>query len=875
MTRGARNLAVKLLLAFAALALAPLTIHAGPPVKALPHVLGTRHIVLEQLEAVLALDPGLEIIGQGSWLRSPSAVPKKGGPISRAYSDPLLGGTSDHDLRLVMKGGDEAAMASKWRNVQTLLRDRIRNLFPAGADPKRLQDILMSFDFTAEEASKIASRGATNIADAVLKSVNLYSPPQLVRFVVDEKTAASTFKQLRAVPNLFGRELEGVWGEGSAAATQLFESGGHLFYADAKGELKLAFVDLVHLTEGYGRYSLGGAANMSVQWAEKAAEAIRTGDMSLVEKYLSRLRGTLTLAVNKGNLPPDAMRTTFGRLDQFITRAKAGELAVLEGGLDLRTFLQTARKQSSVLGEFARNSGSMDRELLLAILEPQPVGRLAKVGQWFQEVWPSAESLAVFERALQAAFVVLSTWQVSGTWGEKGMEDALRQAGVEGSLLASLPTGAVMALANAMLDNAKEFGYNTAVRSQEWRDFLAGISSVKGYEGQTGLELSIGKLALQSVSPAEIKRAVELQAYNISQLKETSGADSDATAAAREAIRTRLVTNMTPIVLAEWQRERKRLITIYLDLALQLDEKMNNLILAAGGIRPMVMLGKVQSTNADVHMTSSEDLKTIQALLDRMDAAITPLGGRRGIVPFSYRGSLVWEQDGKLREVSTTSNLNDLLAPQTMQFPGPGSYPMVARFKLEVSAPSLGGVGEAADVRAAQGLLARDYQRRMPFTVDVGTGWWTLTEVSDIRGIPCVGCERVVFSGSSCTFRYQAISQKPPNDYEIVTSWTELPRTMWPGVAYSMTVKVNWSPEGARPGGPPIVSVPPLDAPPALRDAPPSGGTAQWTLVAPSADSEFVSGRPPFTVFARVSCGQSDQRRYRYDWFVGTTSPPG
>lgn len=721
MTRAARiGIAGFMLAVLLVIPEAPL-VGAGALSSAMPHVQGTRAIVLEQLEALLAADPELQIIGQGSWLRSGVKVASKAGGISRPYGDPLLGGTSDHDLRLVMRGKDEVALAAKWRGAQAQLRDGIRSLFPKGADVKSIETTLMRYGFTAQEAAAISKQGGEEVANAVLRSVNLYSPPQLVRLVVDDKTAAAAFKRLGTVPNLAGREIEGVWGAGSAAATQEFEAGGRLFYNAGKGGLRTGFVDLVHMAEGYGRFSAGGAANMSLQWAEKAAEAINSGDLSLVAKYLKRLKSTLGLAVKKGNLPAESLRTTFGNLEQFIAGAERGEAVVLEGGRDLRAFLRTARMQASVLGELARNPGAMDREIMLAILEAQGTGRWAKVGQWFREVWPSAESLAMFERALQGAFLVFSTWQVSGTWGEQGMEDALRKAGVEGSLLLSLPVGAILMLTNSMLDSAKDFGYNTAVKPQEWREFLAGISSVKGYEGQTGLQLSIERLAVQRVSPAEVMRAVELQADSISQLKETSGAEGQATASAREAIKDRLIANMAPIVLAEWLRERKRLITAYLDLALQLDERMNNLVLSAATMPQLVTLEENGPADADVQITSSEDLKDLQDLLARMEDAIKPLGGRQHLIPFGYRASVVWEQNGKTREVSTTSNLRDLLAPQAFQFPGRGTYPLSARFKLDVRAPSLGGLDEARDVFDAQGLLARTYERTIPFTVDVVT----------------------------------------------------------------------------------------------------------------------------------------------------------
>ena len=701
---------------------------AGPLNDALPHVKGTRAIVLEQLEALIVAEPDLHFVGQGSWLHRDGAAPKGGG-ASRPYRDPLTGGSSDHDLRLIMIGEKDPQVAARWLRARSTLADNIRRLFPQGATAKTIEQTLLRYGFAAKDAAAISQRGAEQVAEAILKSVNLYTPPQLVKFVVDGKTAAATFGRLGAVPNLGGKVIEGVWGTGSTATAQGFESGGHLF-AMVKGKVRLGFVDAAHIAEGYGRYGVRGAANMSLQWAEKAIEAMDSGDVELVAKYLKRLRDDLQFAARKGNLAPEALGPTLKQLEQFIGAAETGGSAI---GPELRALLQRAQRQSSVLHEFARNPGVLDREILQAILEPGSVKttRWAKLSQWFSDVWPSAETLAKFERVMQGLFLAFSTWQVSGTWGETGMEDALRLAGVEGAMLVSLPVGAVLMLTNAVIDNAKAFGYNSAVKAQEWREFLAGISSVTGYEGMTGLELSVEKLAVNSVSPAEVERAVELQAFNISRLKDTGAPDSDATTSAREEIKRRLIANMTPIVLAEWRRARKMMITQYLDLALELDWRMNDLVLSAASTPVPITVEKDEPVDGSVQLSTLDDLAPIQDLLARMEAAIRPLGGPFHIVVFRYRGSVVWEQDGRPREVSTTTRLQQLFETQTARFPGPGSYPMTARFTLEVSAPSLGGLDEAKDVFDAQGLLARTYRRTIPFEVEVvRTGtfvfreWW-------------------------------------------------------------------------------------------------------------------------------------------------------
>jgi hypothetical protein len=703
---------------------------AGTLTTTMPHVQGTRRIVMEQLEALLAKNPSLQIIGQGSWLKTPAELARKGGSISRLYADPLLGGTSDHDLRLVMnmkegKNGLTPAqveeLASRWKDVQKGLKEGIEEIFNK-ADPKTIEKILVQYGFNAEQAAAISKNGASEVVAKILKSVNLYSPPQLIRGIVDEKTAAATFKRLGSIPNLGGRVIEGVWGEGAEAAIQEFESGGRLFYRASDGVLRAGFVDLVHMAEGYGRYSLGGAANMSMQWAEKAAEALNEGDPKLLAKYLKRLKSTFELAAKKGNLGSGAMSETFSQLETFIAQAESEGAALEKVGL--QKFLRNARMEASLLGELARNPGSTDRQIIMAILDASSSSsRWGKVGEWFRNVWETADNMVMFERALQGTFLVFSVWQVSGTWGEKGMEQALRQAGVEGVMMASLPVGAVLLLTNHMLDQAKDTGYNLAVKPQEWSEFLAGISSVKGYEGETSLNRSIEELAVKQASTEEVKRTVELQADNISKLKDTGSGmpDSDATAASREAIKEKLITKMTPIVLAEWLTARKRIIAEYLDLLLELDYRVNNLVIRGRSNPGLVSLEANGPASAELRLETDQNIREIEDLLGRMEAKIKPLGGKDKLVAFGYRAVAEWDQDGQKKEVTSLGNLRNIFEPQTFQFSGRGSHEVNASLKIEVYVMVGGGLDEAPDVAEAKPLLGRTYERKIPLNVDVVT----------------------------------------------------------------------------------------------------------------------------------------------------------
>ena len=97
---------------------------------------GTRKAVAEIVAEAVA-ETGETIVGCGSWISG------------KKYKDPLLSGTSDHDMRVVKTGGgDEAAMKS-WLNV----REKV--------------------------AAKVRARFGAN-ADKVLRSINIYPPDELM-----------------------------------------------------------------------------------------------------------------------------------------------------------------------------------------------------------------------------------------------------------------------------------------------------------------------------------------------------------------------------------------------------------------------------------------------------------------------------------------------------------------------------------------------------------------------------------------------------------------------------------------------------------------------------------------------------------------------
>lgn len=681
--------------------------------QAMPHVQGTRKIVLEALDNLLAGDAGTQLLGQGSWLRPPQAA--KPGGLSRNYADPLLGGTSDHDLRLVFQG-EEREATRQWVKTQNTLRQSIQNLFH-GKSAAEIEETLLRYGFNKAEAASLARQGGQRVSAMILNSVNLYPPNQLMRFVVDQRSAEAAFRRLGSVPNLGGSMVEGVWGAGQAARVQELEAAGRLFYRSGNGRVMAGFTDLVHMTEGYGRYSLGGSANMASQWAEKALDALHERDPELLGKYLRRLKEELKIARNRGKLTGQAMSDTFRALDDLIS--KAGQGAAVFDDKALRAVIRNAQSDAKLLGELARNPGAADRQLIGAILGNAP-GRWEKLANQMRQIKEGVAEAVTFERVLNGVLIYMGTLQVSEKAGSQGLEAALRTAGAETAMIISFGPGVLMTITNAILDSARDAGYTLAVSAQDWDDFLAGISGVKGYQGETALNRNIEQMALDHSREAEVRNFVALQANHIAALKETGVAqEADATRHSRAEIEATLVRRMTPLVMQQWYQARKRRMAAYLDLALELDQRMNNLVLQGNAAPEPAYL---DATNATVNFSlkPQQELQPIKELLARMETSIRALGGQKRDVYFNYKTDIEWRQGNDVRKVGNGSGLEPA-GTQAYRFSAPGVHEVVATVKVTVQVQVAGGLDAAPDVFRAQPLLQREYVWRVPMQVHVAT----------------------------------------------------------------------------------------------------------------------------------------------------------
>jgi hypothetical protein len=683
---------------------------------AMPYVQGSRKIVLEALEECLN-EPSMwdyEFVTQGSWVRDPAQQSAR----SRPYGDPLLGKTSDHDLRLAFNGSEEEA-TTRWLKARRAVAGRINQRF-IGKSAKEIETMLTHAGFAQGEAEALAKQGGEAVAKRLLKTVSIYPPNQLMRTVVDDKSAAAVFKKLGAVPSLADDVVEGVWGEGGLANIQGFENaGGKVFYRSSKGTIYAGATDLVHAAEGYGRYTVGGAANQAAQWADKALEVMHTTrDPEQFGKYLKRLRDEMKMARARSHLPEGTLAPAFDRLEKLIQMSGSEGAAIFDNPLTQQA-LRSTQAEAVFLRRLAVTPPGPARDLMIATLLEAP-GPWAKAGEQLRVLSEGAYEAVTLDRVMTGLMVYLGTKEVARKAGAEGLESALRQAGVEAVMIANFPAGLMLSMWNGVIDGAKATGYVLITQPQQWDDFLAGISEVKGFEGETALNRSIEDFATRYARTKEVEDFVYLQAFNISGLHDTGAAvESDATRDKRETTARVLRERMMPLVLKAWAGRRREILADALQLLLAFDEDLNNRLVTVELSPALPMLG-AGSASAEARLVSNRPWATAEDLLEKYERTLVSLGGEDHIVAVSTHSTVAWEQDGRRWEKSSLTRLTDPFQPETITFTRKGPQLLKATWTLELRVYVGGGLESAQDVSRAQPLLERTIVREIPVEVTVG-----------------------------------------------------------------------------------------------------------------------------------------------------------
>ena len=417
--------------------------------------------------------PDMEIIGQGSYI-------KKSG-----FRDPLLGGSSDFDMRLRLKNANVSPeeAARRWVDVQNRIRQTVQNKFGN-----------MTF---------IVNGKPVNAAQAILQKINVYPPQQMMKGVASKAEAFALFKKYGVVPNLgYGagsvtddileEAAEGIWGSG--AVIQEMEKGarGKRWFTDGttnKDGTKKVLTGSpgeIHAEEGIGGITAQERANVAKQVAEKTSNALGS-DPDLVKKNLTRLQRYLKQAKILAGVKPSANDAMIDSLVKELEKleGEALEKAIASKAGAIERALLDAWTDSHLLEQIATKPGALNRALYGGMLESS--GKWASVRGLLND----AEFKAFAKRQAFMAAIVL-VWEAPELY-RKASKEGLTSAATYATatlIAASMPLAAhlismaAMWIAEQMVDYVAGYGYDAIIQTQDCRDLLAGLYTVYGREAQ-------------------------------------------------------------------------------------------------------------------------------------------------------------------------------------------------------------------------------------------------------------------------------------------------------------------------------------------------------------------------------------------------------
>jgi hypothetical protein len=596
------------------------------PGRAEPAATNTR--VMEVVKRTVG-ETGQSIIGLGSWVSG------------KKYGDPLKGGTSDHDLRLLLPQGTQPADALKqWQDVRGKLLTQLRKEF--GSD-----------------------------ADKILETVNLYPPAQLMTDVEGPADALEKFRKVGVSPKLSfkGKPLsipadaaEGLYGAGATTWTQRYEeAAGRLVYKEGD-TVYTGLTDLTHFTEGKGTYTTSGMANTARQWAEHAEEALHAGQGDKVAKYLERLERDIMKARDLQRFDiHGAGRDELHSLMQQL-RAHPDQLESLE--TRLQSVLMRSKLESAVL-ENVERAGVTERAVLVGLLD-----NLDKSKGLAQALREAAEKVPP-ERVVNGIVALIAISEMSTAAGEK---DPAKMLVAAAPWLAGVGPQILAQIAEATLAAAKDAGYALVANSQEPFDLLAGIYTAGGRPDPNGTRYTLDQLVAAYHDEAKLNSFV----FALAQRAAARNA-GEATARADQKVADAIMARCYPVILRAWRAKREALTGEYLALS-------DTLRIAA----PLLRYGPHPAkAGAPVVITAVSSDKQFGSHRDRMLAILQILQGPGCTIAVDDR----WEEGGKEGAASNervytydTSGTHTVHLTETIT--AGGALPATDRLAFKVTLPA-------------------------------------------------------------------------------------------------------------------------------------------------------------------------------------------
>ncbi|MEZ5345083.1 MAG: tetratricopeptide repeat protein [Pyrinomonadaceae bacterium] len=622
---------------------------------------------------------GGKVVAVGSWVSG------------KKYLDPLLGGTSDHDLRLVFEGSEPLAKA-KYNQIRREIVRQINERFGAEA-PK------------------------------VLQSINLYPPEVLLEGLDDADDALRKLMQEGINPNLGEAVTEGLWGKGAKAFRDAYEAkAGRMIWKEGN-LIRSGFADLLPaFGENAGIYTLQGAGNTSRQFADKVDDALKAGDAKGVQKSLERLRNTIRKGRDLGRFGKA------GYLDDLLKELDdccKNDLKKLAEAVDDPAFqrklaksLQRAKIEAELMLRYAAETNPQTIQIIREMMEAGG-GRWARAREAFFKYGDEVLRLGGkvnWEKAFKGFFAVLAIYQVYDYYkkfSEADLQGILENALIDATfaISAKFIIGFVPIVLKAIMDDAIDFGYAVITNQQDCLDLIAGIYEVKGRESldvNQRAERSIEQLATQYENDQKVEAVVALHARNAAMRngKEDPKAEKI------------LYDKCSKEIVDRWRLQRIEIISQAIEILKSVEKDFAAFELV-GSIDPQevwVFDGKKAKVKADAKLLGDDT--QIRQKLQLFADKIKSLGGESKAVAVSVNKVYQWIPGVEDEDLSSPELpiFDAQRAKEEFTFEYPGKIPLKFEYSLDIKVQStIDDIFSVAD----KGYLGGKLIKSVSFEVDV------------------------------------------------------------------------------------------------------------------------------------------------------------
>lgn len=631
---------------------------------------------------------GGKVVFVGSWISGKNFV------------DPLLGGTSDFDMRVVFEGSPELAKA-KYNQLRREIINQINQRF-------------------GPEAAK------------VLRSTNVY-PPEVILEGIDDATEALEMLADKGInPNLGEAVTEGLWGKGAKAFRDAYEAqAGRMVWKEGN-LIRSGFADLLPGLENAGIYTIEGSGNTSLQFIEKVENAIKAGDTKSAAKSLDRLRKMMKKGRDLGRFGEasylddvlreccQSLQLVNGKETLVMDLKKAAEElakpSVREG---LGNSLRRAKIEAELLIRWATETNPQILKVIREMLQVGS-GKWTRVIETFLHYGGKVAEIGGKVRwdiALKGFFgflVVLQAGDYLKKATQADLEGLIQNLLLDATFMVSskFVIGFVPLILKAIMDDAIAAGYNIVTAQQECRDLIAGIYEVKGRESldvNQRTERSIEQLATLYTEESKVLEVVAVHARNASVRNDKADPE----------IERILNEKCGPEIVSRWRNRRIELIADAIDVLKKVESDFNASALIANSEPEEVTLIPDQESEVNVKATFEGSAGNIQKGLTEFEKRMRVLGGQDKLVAVEITQVYRWIPFN-ITEEETWSPAKPVFAREkaTRKFKFTGDNIKNLRFEYEliIDVKTI-----ADDVLSAKAELDKQLTKSVPFNISVLT----------------------------------------------------------------------------------------------------------------------------------------------------------